>query len=54
MMHVHTMYMYLRDDRVGQEETNQSQTRLLKMFVGSLAVMDFDDLWLEICLCSLL
>ena len=37
--------MYLRD--IGQEETNQSATRPLKMFVCSLAVMDFDNLWLE-------
>ena len=40
--------MYLRD--IGQEETNQSAMRPLKMFVCSLAVMDFDNLWLEILL----
>ena len=42
------LLMYLRD--IGQEKTNQCQTRPLKMFVCSSAVMDFDNLWLEILL----
>ena len=42
-----TLYMYLCD--VGQEGMNQSPCPL-RMFVCSLVVMDFYNLWLEILL----